>query len=193
MATMTRRAALLAAALTAGAALAGCQTATTTTAPSATAGDTMAVGAMSPNDTEFVTNAFNIIEFDRQECNIVQSQSKNPEIRALAAEFLKQANDFDMRLRPLAASAGLKPPTVLRTDLRVRSGRLRLSQGRGLDRAFIDDQIVSHQDALNLQEDMMASPGGNPQLQELSKQGTDILRTNLAKLHTLQRKMMAMR
>jgi len=183
MATFTRRAALTAAALATGAALAGCQTAR----PTSSSGD------MNPDDLDFVTNAFNIIEFDRQECTIAQTQARTPEIRALAAQLLQQANDFDARLRPIAASAGIKPPTVLRTDLRVRAGRLRLGQGLDFDRAFIDDQIVSHQDALNLQEAMTSTSGSNPQLQALSRQGTDIIRTNLAKLHELQGKMRTMR
>ena len=180
MATMTRRTALAAALLTAGAALAGCQS---TKATSTT--------DMSPNDLSFVTDAFNIIEFDRQECTLAQTQAKNPEVRALAAQLLQQANEFDTRLRPLAASAGVKPPTVLRTDLRVRSARLRLQQGPDFDRSFVEDQIVSHQDTLNLQEMMAGTPASNPALQALSQQGNDILRANLARLHELQATMMA--
>jgi len=183
MTTFTRRAALTTLVLTAGAALAGCQTAHSTSSS----------GDMNPDDLEFVTNAFNIIEFDRQECTVAQTQAKTPEVRALAAQLLQQANDFDARLRPIAASAGIKSPTVLRTDLRVRAGRLRLGQGLDFDRAFIDDQIVSHQDALNLQEMVTSTSGSNPQLQALSSQGTDTIRTNLAKLHDLQARMRTMR
>jgi len=183
MATFTRRAALTTAVLAAGTALAGCQSAR----PTSSSGD------MSPDDLDFVANAYNIIEFDRQECVIAQTQARTPEVRALAAQLLQQANDFDERLRPIAASAGIKPPAVLRTDLRVRAGRLRLGQGLDFDRAFIDDQIVSHQDALNLQEMVVSSPGTNPQLQALSRQGTETIRTNLAKLQELQGRMRTMR
>ncbi len=183
MATFTRRTALTTTLLAASAALAGCQTAHSTS-PS---------GDMSPDDLDFVTNAFNIIEFDRQECTIAQTQARTPEVRAIAVQLLQQANDFDARLRPIAASAGIKPPTVLRTDLRVRAARLRLGQGLDFDRVFIDDQIVSHQDALNLQGMVTGTTGSNPQLQALSRQGTDIISANLAKLHDLQARMRTMR
>ena len=179
MATITRRAAVV---LATGTLLAGCDT-----THSKSSGD------LNQSDLEFVTNAFNIIEFDREECTLAATQAKVPEVRTLAAQFLQQANEFDARLRPIAASAGVKPPTVLRTDLRIRAGHLRLNQGLDFDRTFVEDQIVSHQDALNLQEMVMETPGSNPELQALSRDGTGILRANLAKLHELQRTMMLMR
>ena len=147
----------------------------------------------SPDDLSFGTDAFNLIDFDRQECTIARTQSKNPEVRALAEQFLQQANEFDARLRPIAAEAGVKPPTVLRSNLRVRAARLRLGQGLDFDRSFVEDQIASHQDTLNMQDAIVNTPGSNPKLQELSRQGNEILRTNLASLHELQRKLMTMR
>ena len=179
METFSRRAALT---LLTGAVLAGCDTTHSTSKSD-----------MSPADLDFVTNAFNIIEFDRQECALARTQARSPEVRALAAQFLEQANAFNDRLQPIAVANGIKPPTVLRTDLRVRLARLRLNQGLDFDRSFVEDQIASHQDALNLQEMMMDTPGSNPQIQDLSHKGTAILRTNLATLRELQRKMMPRR
>lgn len=179
MTKIARRAALT---LAATALLAGCGSSHSTSKTN-----------MSEADLDFVTNAFNIIEFDRQECSLAESQAKTADVRMLAAQLLEQANAFDARLQPIAATAGIRPPTVLRTDLRIRAAHLRLNQGLNFDRAFVEDQIVSHQDAINLQEAMMETPGGDPQLQALSHDGTAILRTNLVKLHELQKKMMMMR
>lgn len=176
MATMARRAAVTMAAV---AFLTGCETTHSTS-----------TSDMSASDLDFVANAVNIIEFDRQECSLAETQARRAEVKSLAAEFLREANEFDARLRPIAASAGVKPPNVLRTDLRVRVARLRLNQGLNFDREFVEDQIVSHQDAINLREMMMDTPGSNPQLQTLSRDGLNILRTNLGKLQELQRKMM---
>jgi predicted outer membrane protein len=183
METITRRAAMGAVLLAGGAALAGCQTSKSTAS---------STGDMSSDDLEFVTNAFNIIEFDRQECTIASTQAQLPQVKALAADFLKEANDFDAQLRPIAAAAGIKPPTILRTDLRVRAARLRLGQGLDFDRSFIDDQIVSHQDALNMQQSMMNTPGGNAQLRELSTKGNVILSKNLQRLRDVQKQLIMM-
>jgi predicted outer membrane protein len=137
MATITRRAGIILAAVST---LTACGTTHSTSS-----------GDMNPSDLEFVAGAFNIIQFDRQECTLAQTEARAPEIRSLAAQLLHQANDFDAQLRPIAASAGIKPPTDLRTDLRIRLGHLRLNQGLDFDRSFLEDQITSHQDALNMQ------------------------------------------
>jgi predicted outer membrane protein len=79
---------------------------------------------------------------------------------------------------------------VLRTDLRVRAGRLRLAQGRDLDRAFVEDQIFSHEDARNLQDMMMNEQGGNPKLAALAREGFDLVNANLVQLRELQQRMM---
>jgi predicted outer membrane protein len=175
MATMMRRAALT---LATGGVLAACES-----TRSRSSSD------MSASDLEFVTNAFNIIEFDLQECTLAQTQAESPEVRAIAAQLLQDALNFKARAAPVAASAGISPPTALRPDLRVRIAHLRLNQGLDFDKTFIEDQIFSHQDALNMQE-MVANTPGNPQIAVLSREGTSIVRANLAKLRALQRKMM---
>ncbi len=180
MIVMTRRAALLLAPLAAG--LAGCQT--TRAVATAPGSD------MNAADLDFVTYAFNVIQFDRDECGIAEAQSKSPEIKAIAAKLLDDANGFEAKLAPIAAEAGIKPPTVLRTDLRVRAGRLRLAQGRDLDRAFVEDQIFSHEDARNLQDMMMNEQGGNPKLAALAREGFDLVNANLVQLRELQQRMM---
>ncbi len=175
--TTTRRAAMLLPLLGA-VALAGCQT--TQASASSPAGD------MSGSDLDFVTNAFDIIAFDRDECIIAQTQAKSPEVRALAAKLLSEANQFDAELRPVAAESGIKPPTVLPSRLRIRAARLRLGQGSDLDRSFLADQIASHQDILNFQYVVLSSTTSNPKLADLSRRADALVRANLAQLQTLQ-------
>ena len=167
--------------LAGSAALAGCQTSQATSTSSS--------GSMSRADLDFITNASNIIRFDRDECALAQTQARSPRVRELAAKLLAEANEFDARLQPIAASAGIKPPDVLPSTLRIRAARLRLGQGVDFDRAFLADQITSHQDALNLQETEASVTTSDPHLVELSRQGTELVRNNLAALQALQRQM----
>jgi uncharacterized protein (DUF305 family) len=66
-----------------------------------------------------------------------------------------------------------------------------ISVDRGLDfdRSFIDGQIASHQELLDREEMLLGTPGQNPQLVALAKEGTENLRQNLAALRTIQRKL----
>ncbi len=163
------------------AALAGCQTSQATAISSS--------GDMSPADLEFVTSASSIIRFDRDECGLAQTQATSPLVRAIAAKLLADANGFDAELQPIAAQAGIRPATVLPSPLRIRAARLRLGQGAGFDQAFLADQIASHQDALNLQEDVVATPGRDPRLTELSKRGARLVQSNLQRLQALQQRL----
>lgn len=174
---LTRRLAILTAT---GAVLAGCDTSRSHSPTD-----------MSSADLDFVTAAFDIIEFDRQECTLAATQAKSPAVRALAAQFLQEANAFDARLRAITAADDVQPPTVLRTDLRIRVAHLRLNQGLDFDRNFISDQIASHTDALSMQDRMVQTPDAHPRLQALAKEGLALLQENLGKLRVLQARLAA--
>lgn len=141
-----------------------------------------------PAEVSFTTNAYQIIEFDRQEGALAQTEAKNPRVKALAQQLTNQANDFAAHLAPTAAAASIQPPTVLRNDLRVRLGHMRLQQGLDFDRTYIADQIASHEEALRLEEAMNGS-GVIPQFMTLMQQGEALLRQNLVTLRGLQSQM----
>jgi len=141
-----------------------------------------------PAEVRFTTNAYQIIEFDRQEGAQAQTQAKTPAVKALAQQLTSQANDFAEHLAPVAAAAAIKPPTTLREDLRVRLGHMRLQQGLDFDRTYVADQIASHEEVLSM-ENEMSNAGVSPQFATLMQQGTALLQQNLDKLRELQRQM----
>ena len=156
--------------------LAACQTPTAKPTSGSTA---------SPAEVSFVTNAFQIIEFDRQEGKLAQTQARNPRVKALAAQLTDEANQFADKLAPVAADAGIRPPTELRNDLRVRLGHMQLQQGQDFDRTYIDDQIASHEEEVMMQ-DSMSTAGVSPAFASLMGEGQGIIRRNLDTLHGLQ-------
>jgi len=143
---------------------------------------------VNPAEVSFTTNAYQIIEFDRQEGALAQTEAKNPMVKALAQQLTNQANDFAAHLAPTAAAASIQPPAVLRNDLRVRLGHMRLQQGLDFDRAYVADQIASHEEALRLEEAMSGSQV-SPQFATLMQQGQALLRQNLETLRGLQSQM----
>lgn len=143
---------------------------------------------VNPAEVRFTTNAYQIIEFDRQEGALAQTEAKNPEVKALAQQLTAQANEFAARLAPSAEAASITPPRVLREDLRVRLGHMRLQQGLDFDRSYVADQIASHEEVLRAGEGM-SNEGVTPQYMALMQQGNGLLQTNLDKLRALQAKM----
>lgn len=141
-----------------------------------------------PADVRFTTNAYQIIEFDRQEGALAQTQAKNPAVKAIAQQLTNQANDFAARLSPTATAASITPPSILREDLRVRLGQMRVQQGFDFDRTYLADQIASHEELLRM-EGGMNRDEVSPQFTTLMKQGISLVQTNLEKLRALQSKM----
>jgi predicted outer membrane protein len=146
-------------------------------------------GDMNAADLEFVTEAYNIITFDREECSLAPTYAQTPAVKEIAAELLNRANAFAAKLDPIVKARAIKTPTELRTDLRVRLFHIRLDRGLNFDRSFIDDQIASHQETLDRQEMLMGRPGQNPQLLALAKEGTEELRQSLTALRAIQRQL----
>jgi putative membrane protein len=163
-------------------ALAGCQIAGE--APTATT-QTGANG----EDVDFVTNAYQLIMFDREEGALATSEAMDPQVRALAAKMVTDANQLAAKLGPLAAAEGIRPPDILRYSLRIRLGHMRIQNGLDFDRTFVDDQVASHQEAISMHE-MMAGSAGSPALRQLAQEAGPIVRGNLRQLQALQLAMM---
>ncbi|MBV9249937.1 MAG: DUF4142 domain-containing protein [Acetobacteraceae bacterium] len=178
MEQVTRRVVLALAMPTVLLALGGCRTAATS-----------ASGEMNSADLEFVTQAYNIITFDREEASLAPAYAQTPEVKQIAVKLLYDAKTFAAKLYPIIKAHGIELPTELRSDLRIRLLHIRLNRGLDFDRSFIDDQIASHQEALDRQEMLMGTPGQNPQLVALLKEGTEVLRQNLAALRAIQREL----
>src|SRR5271165_6341111 len=104
-----------------------------TTATSAPGGD------MNQADLDFITQAYNIIIFDREECSLAQTYAHTPEVKEIAAKLLNDANALAAKLDPIMEARGISPPTQLRTDLRIRLYHIRLNHGLDFDRSFITD------------------------------------------------------
>ena len=141
-----------------------------------------------PADARFITDAYQIIEFDRQEGRLAQTEARDPRVKALAAKLTSEADEYAARIAPLAKEAGITPPNVLRNDLRVRLGHMRLQNGLDFDRAYLDDQIASHEEAV-LSESAMNPQEHSQPLMGVARSALDLIRRNLADLRALRQQM----
>ena len=142
--------------------------------------------SVNPAEVQFTTEAYQIIEFDRQEGALAKTQAQSPAVKAISDQLTSQANEFAARLAPTAAAASIRPPSVLRNDLRVRLGHMQLQQGQAFDRTYIGDQIASHEELLQMQGSP-AEGSVSPEFATLMRQGRSLVQENLDKLRVLQR------
>ncbi len=106
-------------------------------------------------------------------------------MKALAQQLTDGANGFADKLGPVAADAGVRPPALLRNDLRIRLGHMQVQQRLDFDRTYLTDQIASHEEEKVVQ-DSMSGAGVSPAFATLVEQGQDIIRRNLDTLRSLQ-------
>ena len=154
----------------------GCQTPTAATTGSAS----------NKADARFVTQAYQVIEFDRQEGDLARVQAKDPRVKAIAAKLLEEANRYAEQLSPTAKQLGIKPPTELRDALRVSIVHMRVQNGLMFDRNYLDDQIASHEDALRSSETINSQEYSAP-LIDLARRGQALISKNLDELRELRR------
>ena len=145
-------------------------------------------GSATPAEIDFTTNAYQIIQFDREEGKLAQTQAKMPKVKALAQQLAAEADQFAGKLDPVAASSGIKPPTELRNDLRIRLAHMRLQTGFDFDRTYLDDQIASHEEAVSMQDSMMGG-GASPAYSTLIRDGQATIKRNLDTLRALRAQM----
>lgn len=145
--------------------------------------------AAHPGDVAFVTTAYQIIQFDQAEGAQAKTQARDPRVKALAARLVDEADQFKAQLAPVAKNAGVQPPNILRQDLRVRLGHMQIQRGLDFDRTYLDDQIASHQEALDAQETMVNSSNTTPAVRALAQHGEVLVRQNLQALKALRQDM----
>lgn len=143
-------------------------------------------GNANPGDVSFVTNAYQIIRFDQQEGAQARTEARDPRVKALAQRLTDEANQFEAMLGPVAKSVGVTPPDILRDDLRVRVGHMRLQHGLDFDQTYLDDQIASHEEALSSQGAMGDGRETSPAIRDLARHGEVLLRVNLQALRALR-------
>ncbi|HTR17712.1 MAG TPA: DUF4142 domain-containing protein [Acetobacteraceae bacterium] len=142
-----------------------------------------------PYDAEFITNAEQIIMFDRAEGELAETQAESVEIRNFALDLVRQANEVDAQIKPVAKQLGIRLPDVLRYDLRVRLGHMRYQHGLDFDRTYVDDQVASHVEWFRMAEAMPASGASEP-IKTIAAESSTIIKRNTDRLLVLQRKMM---
>ncbi len=166
--------------------LAGCASTTATTPSGSTA---------SASDVGFVTNLYNVIDFDHEVIDQLLAKNPDPRVAALARDFLAQGNELQARVSPIAAREGILPPQgqrfVQRADLQARIASVTGNSPINFDREFLADEVYSHEQALKSARAMSQQTDGNPQLMAISAEATGVLQANLARLNTLQSQMVA--
>ena len=139
-------------------------------------------------DANFVTESFRLVELDRQEGRLAATQSDNPQVRALAAEIVAKADQLYPLMQDAIQKNGITPPVELPGDLRGRLERTRALRGAAFDRAYLADQVETHQRAIRTFQAEQARTQ-DPTMRALVNRALPVVQDDLSRLQALQASM----
>jgi predicted outer membrane protein len=150
---------------------------------------------VSAYDLDFITNLYNVVEFDREVIGNELGRTPDPRVAALARDLLSEANKLAAEVKPIADREGIVQPTQVTfqrgSDLHTRIASVMATGTYDFDQEFLSDEIDSHEEALRRAREMSEQPAGDPQLKAISLRATALLTTNLARLNALQKQLKA--
>jgi len=111
-------------------------------------------GMGEPMAMDFITKAAQSDQFEIQEGRLAGMRSHNPHIRQFAQMMVSAHTKTTMGLKHAIRQTGMAPPPppMLRDDQMHMISDLRSAHGPDFDRAYIDQQVHAHEQALQLMQ-----------------------------------------
>jgi predicted outer membrane protein len=139
--------------------------------------------ALGPEDVTAVTAAYQLIQFDLAECQVVVADGASRHV-ALAGKICQDAALYQGKLQAIAVANDITLPTELRYELNSEYVQLHYHLGAATDVAYLRDQVGSHEAALAIFRDESAN-GRDPAVKFLSAGAVPVVRRNLDALQAM--------
>ena len=140
--------------------------------------------ALNPADTDFVTTSYQIIQLDDQEGELAAMQAYDPRVKAIAGDLIAKADVISPELNKVVGTDGIALPTRLSNAQQASVDALTPLTGKAFDRAYLNDQIASHQRGVAVIKAEQASTK-DPQMLALANQTLPIVQDDLNKLQAI--------
>jgi len=140
--------------------------------------------ALGPQDVKAVTAAYQLIQFDLAECQVVEADGASPSIVALAGKICQDATLYQAKLQAVAVANDITLPAALRYDLNSEYVQLHYHLGAATDVAYLRDQFGSHESALAIFRDESVN-GNDAAVKALSAGAVPVVQGNLDALQDM--------
>jgi putative membrane protein len=136
---------------------------------------------------EFIIAAVQTDEFERREGHMAEMQAGDPHVKQFGHLMTIDHADTTRKLRDAIARAGLPEPSPqpLSADQREMIDALRGVTGEAFDKIYLSQQIVAHENALNVMQSYAAN-GENPVLRDAASNTVPIVEHHLAMARQLR-------
>ena len=150
--------------------------------------------ALQPPDSDTLVAGYQLIQFNLKECMAITTGSGfvgngsrivSPNILNIAGKMCAESREFKPKLEALAKSKNFTLPDGLPTYLNARANALYINQNQNLGQQYLEDQISSHQDAVDIFQ-LEVQTGKDPDVKAGASEVLPIMQANLATLEKLR-------
>ncbi len=132
-------------------------------------------------DLDALTAAYQLINFDLQECELLPAHTSAPQVTAVATKICSDAARFQPLVEQLAAAHNVTLPNSLSYNLRAQYGALNYRPWPSFDVNYLQDQIASHEQALALFGEE-GQETHDPNIKAFVKESIPVVQDNLQRL-----------
>ena len=151
----------------------------------AAVGATSAATLGSHDTGAFVENAARSDMYEIQAGQLAEQKSKSAGVKAFAKMMVTDHTALEKEMKPLVAKAGLTPPAGLDERRKGFLDNLKAASPADFDKAYIDQQVAAHEEALSLMKGY-AENGGDADLKAAAAKTAPKVQAHLDKARALQ-------
>ena len=140
---------------------------------------------------DFITAASQSDEFEIQEGQLAQSMSTNSKVKSFGAMMVQDHTMTTNNLHKAIVAAGMTPPPPppLRPAPADKVAALQAMSGKAFDKAFVDQQVAAHEEALAVQTNY-SQTGDTPAIKKAAAKTVPVVQRHLTMARQMQQKMM---
>jgi putative membrane protein len=137
-------------------------------------------GTESPSDSTFVLKASESGMAEVALAKLAQSKAESEKVRAFAIHMLKDHEKANEELMKIAKTHNLELATQLSKECKEKQTAMMALKGSEFDRAYMDDQVKAHQEAVKLFT-MESEKGSNADLKAFASKTLPVIQMHLRK------------
>jgi|SRR5262245_48963652 len=137
-----------------------------------------AIGALTPSEREFLTNAAQGSALEVQLANLATQKASSDEVKRYAQRMATDHSQGGQTIRQMASNLKFVLPQEQTPEQRTQVSKLENLSGKAFDREYIKVMVVDHKKDI-AEYERAASQATNPEIKQFASQSLPILRDHL--------------
>ena len=139
---------------------------------------------LNQTDQDFVKTTYNIMQLDNEEGQLAARQAADPRVREIAGDLSAKAMALEPHVDTVLGKDNMTAPARLSDATQNQVSALVPLTGKAFDRAYLQDQIASHQHGVAVFQAEQAQTK-DPDLRKLAASSLPVVQDSLNRLQAI--------